>query len=300
MTETSAQAYPYLSEKAIAILSYSDEDRITYIRSPRWIGYPKAKEILDTLEELLNFPTLNRMPNLLIVGDTNNGKSMLVERFSRKHPANDNPEGSASLVPVLLIQAPPVPDEGRFYNIILERLFAPYRPADRVDKKQVQVMKVLKQIGLKMLIIDEIHHMLAGHMLRQKAFLNVIKYMGNELRIPIVGVGTRDAYRAIQTDAQLANRFDPMALPRWKLDEDFQRLLVSFERMLPLKKPSGLNEDDLAGRLYAMCEGYLGELSRLLCAAAVVAVQTGREHIDRKLLDGMGWVAPSERRRVAG
>ena len=69
-----------------------------------------------------------------------------------------------------------------------------------------------------MLIIDEIHHILAGNLNRQKGFLNVIKYLGNELEIPVVGVGTRDAYRAIQTDPQLANRFEPAVLPRWELD----------------------------------------------------------------------------------
>lgn len=56
-----------------------------------------------------------------------------------------------------------------------------------------------------------------------------MKYMGNELQIPIVGVGIKDAYRAIQTDSQLANRFEPAVLPRWEMDKNFLRLLMSFE-----------------------------------------------------------------------
>ena len=49
---------------------------------------------------------------------------------------------------------------------------------------------MLVTINVKMLIIDEIHHVLAGPLLKQRHFLNVIKYMGNELQIPIVAAGT--------------------------------------------------------------------------------------------------------------
>jgi len=34
------------------------------------------------------------MPNMLLVGDTNNGKTMLVQRFRAQHPAHDNPQGA--------------------------------------------------------------------------------------------------------------------------------------------------------------------------------------------------------------
>ena len=287
----------HLNDAAKALLELPDEERILKIRSERWIGYPRAKSILARLEELAAYPRTHRMPNLLLVGDTNNGKTMLARRFVQAHPAQDNPAGDNVLAPVILVQAPPVPDEGRFYNAILELLFAPYRPSERVDKKQFQVMKLLRYVELKVLVIDEIHHILAGNLNRQRAFLNVLKYLGNELQISIVGIGTRDAFRAIQTDPQLANRFEPVVLPRWEPDNDFLRLLASFERMIPLSNPSRLHGAELSTRLFAMCEGYIGELSRVLTEAAAHAVLSGRETIDLKTLDGIGWTPPSERKR---
>lgn len=293
MTDTSS----HLLQKAVAYLERPDQERIAYIRSPRWIGYPRAQEILTQLENLLTHPKAHRMPNLLIVGDTNNGKTMLVRRFCNQHKPNDNPEGEAAKVPVLFVQAPPVPDEGRFYNAILELLFAPYKPGDRADRKQFQAIKLLRTVGLRMLVIDEIHHLLAGSMTKQKAFLNVIKYLGNELEVPIVGVGTRDAFRAIQTDLQLSNRFDQALLPRWANNEMFLRLLATFERSIPLRHPSNLIDGALADKIYSMSEGYLGEISRVLESAAVRAVETGLERIDKRLLDGIGWISPSDRRK---
>lgn len=287
----------HLLPKVAAYLDRSDPERIEYIRSPRWIGYPRAQETIYRLENLLLHPKSHRMPNLLIIGDTNNGKTMLVQRFCNRHKPEDNPDGEAAVVPVLYVQAPPIPDESRFYNAILELLFAPYKPGDRADRKQFQAIKLLRTVGLRMLVIDEIHHILAGTMSKQKAFLNVIKYLGNELEVPIVGVGTRDAFRAIQTDLQLSNRFDHALLPRWDNDDEYLRLLATFERAIPLRQPSHLVDGALADKIYSMSEGYIGEISRLLEVAAVDAVETGTECIDKKRIDRIGWVAPSERRK---
>lgn len=286
----------HLNDSTRELLTLSDEQRIEKILSGRWIGYPTAKKILKKMEDLLTHPRVHRMPNLLIVGDTNNGKTMLARRFSKLHPAEDNPGGDGINAPVLLIQAPPVPDESRFYNVILEALYAPYRPHETANKKQPQVVKLLKHIGLKILIIDEIHHILAGNLNRQRIFLNVLKHLGNELEISVIAVGTKDAFRALQTDPQLANRFDPVVLPRWDLNNDFLRLLASFERMLPLKKASNLTQPDIAASLFSMSEGYIGELSQLLNHLAIEAIHSKTEHIHAQLLKQIDWTSPSKRK----
>jgi hypothetical protein len=146
--------------------------------------------------------------------------------------------------------------------------------------------------------VDEIHHILAGHISRQRQFLYVLKYLGNELRIPLVGVGTIDAARAIQTDEQLVNRFRPVALRRWQMNRDWQMLLASFERILPLRNPSRLADISLATTLLAWSEGTIGELASLLRAAATVAVETGEERITEKLIKGLDWLPPSSRRNA--
>jgi type II secretory pathway predicted ATPase ExeA len=278
------------------LLSGTDEERKKYIRENRWIGYPRAKYIIDKLDELVEHPITHRMPNVLLVGETNNGKTIIVDRFQKKHTAIFNEENGGLHIPVLLIQAPAIPDERRFYNNILERLFVPYRTNDRVDHKLSQVIKVLRHVQLKILIIDEVHHILAGSMSKQRAFLNVIKYLANELRISIVGVGTREAMNAIQTDPQLANRFEPLHLPSWQMNEEYLRLLASFEQTTPLKKPSNLATTELSGLILSMSEGVIGEISRIIKKASEKAIVTGEERITKQLLNKLDWQAPSERK----
>lgn len=287
-----------LSENATQALSLSMEERIAYIQSPRWIGYSRAKVILDRLEDLMIYPKKHRMPNVLIVGDTNNGKSMVINRFASKHEAFDCPDKGSIHVPVVLIECPPVPSEGRLYDKILARLFAPYRTRDKPEHKQAEVFKLINRIGTKTIVIDEIHNLLAGSAAEQRKFLNALKQLGNELEIPIVTAGTKDALRAINTDPQLGNRFEPLALPRWENNEEFLKLLASFEYMLPLKSPSHLTDDDIAMKLLVMSEGLIGELSEILVRASVYAIRKEMESINKTILDDIAWVSPSKRRKM--
>jgi hypothetical protein len=146
-----------------------------------------------------------------------------------------------------------------------------------------------------MLIIDEIHHVLVGSTNQQRVVMNAIKYLSNELQIPLVGVGTLEAVRAIQADPQLASRFYRTELPLWCMGREYRKLLASFERMLPLKRPSQLAKEPLATKLLAMTEGTIGELSTLLKSAAIYAVRTGTERIDMSILAGLEWEPPSTR-----
>lgn len=289
----------HLNEPARKTAALPDEERIEQIRQVRWITYTRARQALNRLEDLLSHPPTHRMPCLLLVGSTNNGKTAIVNRFEQLHPASDIPGGDAVHVPVLTVQAPPIPEENRFYAGILDSLDAPCRPSESAARRQSQVLKVLRAVRLRLLIVDEVHHIVAGYIGKQRIFLNVLKYLANELCIPLVAVGTVDAVRAIHTDPQLANRFDPMALPNWDLNREFQMLLASFESTLPLRKPSSLADERLAIRLLSMSEGTIGELSRLLVAAATHAIRSGEERVNEKVLRAINWEPPSERKRRA-
>jgi len=160
-----------------------------------------------------------------------------------------------------------------------------------------QILKMFPKLGVRMLIVDEIHHILAGNLQKQRAFLNVIKYLGNEALIPIVGVGTISALNALQTDAQLANRFEPRNLPRWRLDTRYRQLLASFEYVLPLAEESNLTEKEMATKLLDMSGGTIGELSKLIRRAAIETIRQGREKISLSLLEEVQWIPPDVRNR---
>lgn len=297
MDKTLPPLYEHLNEEAKFQLTRSNEERIEYILSSRWIGYSKAKQLLEKMEDLLVYPKKHRMPCMLIVGDSNSGKTMIAERFADMHPAYEKEDGEGIVIPALFIQSPPTPSESRLYSNILAKMFAPFRPSDSVDKKNHQVRTIMAECNVKMLIIDEIHSLLAGPLDKQRIFLSVIRNLSNELKIPIVGLGTKDALRAVKSDPQLDNRFKPSLLPRWEMGTEFRRLLASFERMLPLAKPSNLKSKDIAQKVQFMSDGLLGEVSDILIQAAIHAIKDGSECINLKTLSEIDYESPKQRKK---
>ena len=113
----------------------------------------------------------------------------------------------------------------------------------------------------------------------------------------IIGAGVQEAYSAISTDGQLASRFEPAALPTWKLDSDYYRLLKSYETMLPLHEKSSLTNEETAIKILSMSGGTIGEISNILKKAAIKAIQSGHEKIDLDILSRIGYVSPAARQK---
>jgi hypothetical protein len=157
----------------------------------------------------------------------------------------------------------------------------------------------MRATGARLLVIDELHNLLSGTALQQRRLLNVLRWLGNELQIPLVGVGTPEALRAIRSDEQLVNRFEPFALPLWTDDDEYHRLLSTLEAVLPLRKPSHLADPAMAGRILTAAEGVLGEIIAIIVRSAVVAVDSGTETISARMIERASFIRPSERRRVA-
>lgn len=289
----------HLSPNAKLLIERPLEEKIFRIQSEKWIGYERANNILNKMEDLLTYPQNHRMPSLLIAGETNNGKTLLANRFYSKHKPFILPGEERLVAKVIYIQAPHIPDEKKFFNTLLDSLNAPYKLNDRIERKQIQALTILKRIETKVLIIDEIHNILAGSPAKQRIFLNMIKNLSNELRISIIAVGIRDAFYAINTDAQLANRFEPLRLPLWTFNSEYLRLLSSFEKVLPLKEPSNLIFTELALKILSLSEGTIGEISKIISLSAISALKTGKEKIDKNILEKIDYVPPSERKRIS-
>lgn len=286
-------AYEHIHPDFRHVMLLSDQERIEFLDEPRWIGYQAAQQIMDTLQGLLHKPVRPRMPNLLLVGDPNNGKTTIVRRFRDLCGQGYVNEDAEPVKPIILAEAPPSADEKGLYISILERFFTPYRASDPVSKLRYQVIHLFRACHVRMLIIDEFHSLLTGSAIKQREVMNAIKLLCNELAIPIVGVGTREAVRVLHTDPQHASRFDVMSLPIWDLNQDFQRLLAGFEKVFPLKNPSRLHQPELATVLHAISEGNIGNLHRLLVECAKEAVKSGREQIDKTVIGSKAWVRPT-------
>lgn len=287
-------AYEHIHPDFWPVMAMSDEARIDFMYEPRWIGYGAADRLIVDLEAKMRRPGRPRQISMLVVGDSNNGKTTIIRRFQSLYGKGFvDEEQMTPNKPVILIESPPSADEKGLYVAILEQFFAPYRHHDPCTKLRMQVLHMMRECHVRMLIIDEFHSLLTGTTHKQRELMNALRNLCNELAIPVVGVGTKDAMRVLHSDPQYASRFDVVKLQTWELNKSFQGLLKSFEKILPLKKPSQIYMPELATKIHAISGGNLGNVHRLLIESATMAIQEKTEHIDMAILERNKWVTPT-------
>lgn len=294
---TSENLFPHLNEATRALIEKTDEQRISAIRAGSWLGYKEAKRILAKMEDLLSYPRITRMPNMLLVAPSFNGKTSILERFLSLHTPDIDPTGEVTICPVVMVEAPPKPDISDFYTRILDILMTPYKPTASVSEKYSQIKRLFRQMDVRMLIIDEIHHLIAGSLNRQQEFRNALKSLGNETKVVIVAAGIEDAYNAFNTDPQMSSRFTPEELPTWKANNEFGSLLVTLELRTPLKLPSNLKDPQMMLAIHQRSEGTLGDMCDLVKELAVDAIRSGTERISLERIGSLRWVPPSKRKQ---
>jgi Bacterial TniB protein len=276
--------FSHLEPSQQALAQLTNEERIAWIRQERWIEYPRAKRVLERLADLVDYPPRDRMPCLVIYGATGMGKTRIVQKFLRDNRAHFDKKLGRTRVPVVSIQMPPAPVERDLYEEILVGMGGVFAFGTSITTLRHRIRALARQLEVRMLVIDEIHSLLAGTFREQRIILNSIRFLANDLRIPLVCLGTEEANQALMTDQQLADRFSAAELPAWENDPAFEQLLLSFESILPLHRPSDFRDPKVHQRILSLTEGVLGRICRLIETAAIEAIRSGEERIGLTLL----------------
>ena len=280
VTEGTENAFEHLDPAYRRFANLSDEERIAWIRADRWIGFDQAGAALARLENLLTYPPRDRMPCLLIYGDTGMGKTKILRKFERNHPPKFCQVTGVDHRPVVVAQVPSEPIERDLYRELLASMGAPAMAGGTLAREKDVCRSLLRTVGAKMIILDEVNGMLAGTYRQQRIFLNAIRFLANDLRIPLVCAGTDLARQALLTDAQLAERFEAFHLKSWQNDAAFAGLLKSFERILPLHEPSNLMSPEVRARIHKLTSGVTARIFRLIETAAEEAIRSDKERLD--------------------
>ena len=154
------------------------EERVAFIRSPRWIGYEKAVAAHRALDELLARPPTLRPPGLLLLGPYANGKTMIAERFAITHFKEVQKLGKRQRVWVVQTR------EGaglvHFHAAILHALRAPTSKTRDLVAKGEQIDLLFAQLMPRILIFDEFHNALRGRNRNVEAIFAYLRRLGRE------------------------------------------------------------------------------------------------------------------------
>jgi hypothetical protein len=273
------------------------QKRIQYVKEEHWLPYRRANALLKKLEELLEHPKRYRMPCLAVVGISNCGKTMLLREFETRHKRTERPLRESALVPVLYVQCPPQADRGELYDAILEALNAPYKLVQKPGAKLKIVLHIMRQCGVRMLLLDELNQAISVQKKQALIFLSSLKHLSNELLIPVVVGGTQAVGTTINNDTQFASRFTVKTLKVWKLDNEFLKLLKTLSESAVLRGFVDLATPEIAPVIFGLSEGYMGDVVELVRKATIRALEKGEETITAKTFEEIDWIPPALRKK---
>ncbi len=273
-----------LDEEVIELLREDNDTRMDYILDWTWVQYPKAEEFLIELKRARRQKKSIRMRGVMIIGQTNIGKTSLIQEFI---DSNSNLKDKTKKYEYLFVEAPENPSIKALYIEILSRFNIQARWGTAEQLKQ-RVITVLKDKQVKMLFIDEIHNLLTAQSTRiLTQCRNAFKGLSNRLQIPIILVGTDDAKEVMDGDPQVRNRYPIFELIPWEKNEDFESLLYTLESKLPLRNASNIFISPLIDKIYELSYGVLGNVAIIVKESALEAIERKTEKITLKIIEDL-------------
>jgi hypothetical protein len=257
----------------------------------RWVRYPVGDAGLRRLQELIATPARVRMPCMLIYGVSGAGKTMLLEKFQRDHLKTcEERSGRRTIVSAEL---PPVPLLRSLYAEIIRSLCADVSPTMRLHELETRAIGMLQHAAPRMLLIDEIQHLLSCGIRDQRVALNAIKFLANKLRISIVAAGTHEALHVMRADPQIASRFEQLELPVWTESHELRRFIAGYLALLPIKRSSAAIDKRFVEYLLELSEGVTGRIIDVLRRAALQGIADKTQKVGLVQLQVVGAKMPS-------
>jgi hypothetical protein len=275
----------HLWQECQQLLRLSNEDRICEIQKDYrvWIDYPKAAMVCDIVGQFCRLPSRAQAPCLVAYGEGGTGKSSIIRQLKRDRFISER-----SVFVALNVN----PYGLKYNELLADALGVPTTtPARRggADSLSVELTEVIKLRSIKCLVIDEFHDALLVARNEQRRFLSLLKGLSNEpFGVSIVAFGVGTASSALASDKQMSRRFQKVHLDDWEESEGFRSFLAGWERQLPLRKPSNLDNEELVTYLLAKTLGRMDDVVQILRAAACYAITSGQECITVELLEKAG------------
>ena len=116
-----------------------------------------------------------------------------------------------------------------------------------LTRKRSLAWNALRKVRTRLILLDELHDARHGSDNKCMEFLSVLKKINNVLQISIIAAGTEQAEEFLKQDEQVDNRFQKFPLHLWQPNPEFARFVLSFEKALPLRKPSKLKDKAILG-----------------------------------------------------
>ncbi|MCG2622165.1 TniB family NTP-binding protein [Arthrobacter sp. I2-34] len=267
-----------------------DERRISYHSELVIVQTSTVRGIVHQgrLLTMLNQREISARRGLVVSGPWASGKTTAVKQLGKTHehrirlryPDQDR-------IPVVYITTPPKGSPRKLAAEFANFLGLPQRPRQNVTDIADAVCHVLTDARTDLVIVDEIHNLNLATSAGED-MSDHLKYFAEHLPATFVYVGINVENSGLFTGLrgrQLSARTVLKTTGPFPYGEEFKSLVATLEEALRLHDhaPGTLTRD--ARYLHRRTGGGISSLSHLIRQAAISAILTQTERIDRNLLD---------------
>ncbi|WP_127556700.1 TniB family NTP-binding protein [Saccharospirillum alexandrii] len=273
------------------LLEASHKERLEYFSTGFILQHEILKEIHESLNKKLFKPELYQI--ILVSGPTGAGKTVVAMNGLDDTFRQATELKMETKLPAIYLETPKLggaqfswkgfysrllesmmyPDLNRVRQVITSgyeadvHLFSGKSLSENQLRKRVEDR--IKELNVKVIILDELQHMFAFTEANVKTNLDVLKSIANITKCQMVLVGTYEGISKIQWNGQLARRAEKIHFHRYKLDTESNQkaFLTAYSGLLSHVcfdlDEALLNSENIA-EIYVRCLGCIGILKQMI------------------------------------
>jgi len=191
--------------------------------------------------------------------------------------------------PVIIVPLDQACTSRRLFAAILRAVGDPLCDKGTEDILRSRAYVALKRLGCRLLIIDEVQHLVARSRL-QSDICDVLKRFLDDGIVPLALLGTDEATELLDRNVQLASRLhSPFDMPPLQVGSKADRMLFKayvahLDRALVdtgiFRRASGLDASRTVSCLFKISGGVLGRVTNLVREALIHAVERDADYIE--------------------
>lgn len=220
---------------------------------------------------------------LHIVGDSGMGKSRIFKFYKDSLASESRDDEGRKYQGVMHVEVSSTGSHVDLCNLLADACVPDFKLRRGVGMDK-ELCRLLKQFGVRQILIDEAGNFLNGGPKSVSICLSTLKSLSNA-GFALSIATTMNWRNVLASDEQLGSRFTHLKLSRWEESLSFRSFLKGVERYLPLPSPSGLDKREHLRWLLSHNFCTTDDILRVLIRASIIAISEDEPCLSRSILE---------------
>lgn len=243
-----------------------------------FIRCPQSVHALERIRDVhMTSKATGKGKAIAVLGPSGAGKSTNLMEYIRSY---DGQASAGEKKLILFVEVPSTPTPKSLGTAVLVAMGDQFAHRGSAEEKLFRIVKLMTGLNTELIMFDEAQHLVERRRTPTGATTDWLKNLLNMSKVAVVLAGLKRTQDLLLSNEQLRRRFSATVYcDRFRVDKpdsakQFVKLLISFEKMLPVPSLS-LSSNDTALRFYHASYGLIDYLIKVI-DRAICLVHAGK------------------------